>query len=947
MKDQKNRMTNEYDYKLPEGFKYPDEEKEKLLIKLAEMITDRYLDKYTHQIKRDDPEVWCLNEVMDKDEVKLMLSFKKTRTSYSRDQLMKMNPEFPPEKFDKMLDHLMWVGCIETNRENPADELQYDVPIFVPGIAEFMVMNDNLMKEHPNIATFFNLMTQLPLEGITTMVPPGGAGVGMHVIPVEKAIDTISESVPIEHISHWLEKYDGKISVGVCTCRRQQRIRKEGDGSIEQECCIGFGDLAEWCVNTGRGHYISKEEALEICARGERHGFVHQTTNIDGENKIVGLCNCAPGVCNAIRTSQLYNTPNMSRSAYRAHVDKENCVACGKCVEVCPVGAAKLGQKLCKKDGSEMEYPLTLLPDETRWNADRWNIHYREDAKINCYATGTSPCKAACPAHIAVQGYVKMAREGKYDEALKLIRQDNPFPAVCGAVCNRRCEDACTRGTVDKPVAIDEIKKFVALQELDPEFRKSIIPICEKDEGGFWDDNYKMAVIGAGPAGMSCAYYLRTKGYPVTIFEKNEKPGGMLTYGMPSFRLSKDLVDAEIDVLREMGIEFRCGVEVGSDVTIDELRKQGYKAFYMAIGLSGGRNTGVMGESAQGVESGIGFLNRANRDHSIKLDGDVVVVGGGNVAVDVARTAVRMTNGHVTMLCLEGENEMPASDEEVKEALNEGIEVRNGWGPKEILSENGKVTGIVFKKCTRVKDENGRFSPLYDEEQTITISCSEVLEAIGQSAVWGDLLKGTRAETRRGGTIITDPVTFQTGEPDIFAGGDINHGARFAIDAIAEGKKGAESMHRFVHEGQSLTIGRDLREFIELDKDDITIPDGYDHSARNIPGSRKTDNCFDDTRLPLTEKQVNAEAHRCLGCGATTVDLNRCIGCGLCTTRCEFDAIHLYRDLPENTNYIRAEDKMKLIAPYAAKRAVKIVLNHGKDAKEAERQQAEMAAAQR
>ena len=935
MKEQKNRMTNERDYRLPEGYVYPDQEKVKLLIKLAGMITDRYVAKYTHTIQQDDPEIWCLNEVMSKDEVKLMLSFRKPRVSYSRNQLMSMNPEFSLNRFNEMLDHLMWVGCIETNRENPDRELQYDVPIFVPGIAEFMVMNDKLMEEHPNIATFFNLMTQMPLEGITPMVPPGGAGIGMHVIPVEKAIDTISESVPIEHISHWLDKYEGRISVGVCTCRRQQRIRGEGDGSIEQECCIGFGDLAEWCVNTGRGHYITKEEALEICERGERHGFVHQTTNIDGEEKIVGLCNCAPGVCNAIRTSQLYNTPNMSRSAFRAHVDKDKCVACGKCVEICPTGAAKLGQKLQRKDGSEVTYPLSLLPDETRWTADNWNIHYREDAKINCYDTGTSPCKAACPAHIAVQGYVRKAREGKYDEALKLIRQDNPFPAVCGAICNRRCEDACTRGTVDKPVAIDEIKKFVAQQELDPAFRKSILPICEKDEGGFWDDSYKMAVIGAGPAGMSCAYYLRTKGYPVTVFEKNEKPGGMMTYGMPSFRLSKDLVEAEIDVLREMGIEFRCGTEVGRDVTIEELRKQGYKAFYLAIGLSGGRNTGVPGETAEGVESGISFLNRANRDHGIRLDGDVVVIGGGNVAVDVARTALRMTGGHVTMLCLEGEDEMPASADEVEEAVREGIEIRNGWGPKEILTEDGRATGVIFKKCTRVKDDAGRFSPEYDENETITVSCSCVLEAIGQSAVWGDLLKGTKAETRRGGTVISDPVTFQTGEPDIFAGGDINHGARFAIDAIAEGKKGAESMHRFVHEGQSLTIARDLREFAELDKDDITIPEGYDHAARNIPGTKKTDDRFDDTRLPLTEEQVTCEAHRCLGCGATTVDLNRCIGCGLCTTRCEFDAIHLYRDLPENTNYIRAEDKMKLIAPYAAKREIRIIMNRGKEAKDA------------
>ena len=411
----------------------------------------------------------------------------------------------------------------------------------------------------------------------------------------------------------------------------------------------------------------------------------------------------------------------------------------------------------------------------------------------------------------------------------------------------------------------------------------------------------------------------------------------MLTYGMPSFRLSKDLVDAEIDMLREMGIEFRCGVEIGRDVSIADLRAQGYRAFYVSIGLSGGRSAGVPGEDAAGVESGIGFLNRVNRDHSVKLTGDVVVIGGGNVAVDVARTAQRGTDGHITWICLEGADEMPAAAEEVEDAKAEGIEVKNGWGPKEILTEDGKVTGVVFKKCTRVKNPDGRFDPQYDEETTITVPCKNVLEAIGQSAVWGDLLKGTKAQTRRGGTIICDPVTFQTGEPDIFAGGDINHGARFAIDAIADGKKGAESMHRFVHEGQSLTIARDLREFIELDKEDITVPLGYDHAKRCVPGSRKVEDSFDDTRLPLTEEQVHQEADRCLGCGATTVDINRCIGCGLCTTRCEFDAIHLERDLPDCSSFFRSEDKMKAIAPYAMKREIKIIRKEAREKKAARR----------
>ena len=921
MKEQKNRMVNERDFKQDPNYRAPDKEKEKLILKLGMMITDRYLVKYTRSMKTDDPEYWALDEVLTKEEAKFLLNFKKTRVSYDTPTLARMN-NMTEEECQRMIDHLCWVGVLEMNRENEDKHKQYNVPIFVPGSAEFMMMNDELTAQHPNLATFFNLMTQMPLENVTPMIPLGGAGVGMHVIPVEKAIENESRSASVEHISHWLKKYD-KYSVGQCTCRKQQSMRGEGSGEINGEFCIGVGDMAEYCVDRNMGRYITYDEVMEILERAERHGFVHQITNIDGEEKIVAICNCAPGVCNAIRTSQLYNTPNMSRSAYRAHVEKEKCVACGKCVEVCPVGAAKLGQKLCTREG-EVKYPLTKLPDSNKWTADNWNVNYREDAKINCYDTGTAPCKTACPAHLAVQGYVRMAAEGRYMEALKLIKQDNPFPAVCGAVCNRRCEDACTRGTVDQPVAIDEIKKFIAAQELSAERR--YVPVCEKDDGGMWGPDYKMAVVGAGPAGLSCAYYLRKRGYDVTVFEKEKRPGGMLTNGIPSFRLEKDVIEAEIDVLRQMGVEIRCGVEVGRDVTIDSLRRDGYKAIYIAIGLMGGRRAGVPGEDAKGVESGVDFLNRINQDNGLRLRGDVVVIGGGNVAVDVARSAARATDGKVTMLCLESEKEMPAAADEVEEAKEEGIEVRNGWGPKEILTEDGKVTGVVFKRCTRVYDENRRFSPEYDENDTVTVECESVLEAIGQSAAWGGLLDGVDIARKPNGAIIYDPVTFETSAKDIFVGGDIAYGARFAIDAIASGRAGAESMHRAVHEGQSQRIARDLREFRELNKDDIVI-ESFDNAKRQIPGRKpgKATETFRDLRLPLTEEQVKTEAARCLGCGATVVDLNRCIGCGLCTTRCEFDAIHLTRDLPDASNMIRCEDKMGKVAAYAVKREARIL----------------------
>lgn len=896
-------------------------EERKLILKLGQMITDRI----GHKVTVDDPEYWGLAEVLTDEMAEVCLSMK-VRKPMTLEEIAKKSGK-DKDRVQKLLDEMSVIGMIEYNWENEDRHKQYVLPMFVPGCAEFMMMNKKQTEEHPVIADFFENMSRLPLEKVTPMVPPGGSGIGMHVIPVEKAIPAHQESASVEHISHWLKKYKDKYAVGACSCRRQQRMRGEGCGEIEGDLCIGVGDMADYLVETGRGRYIDLDEVMEILERAERNGFVHQITNIDGEDKIFAICNCAPGVCNGLRTSQLFNTPNMSRSAYRAHVEKEKCVACGKCVEVCPVGAAKLGQKLCTKHG-EIKYPKALLPDTEKWGRDKWDPDYRDHAKINCYETGTSPCKTACPAHLAVQGYVKMAAEGRYMDALKLIKQDNPFPAVCGAICNRRCEDACTRGTVDKAVAIDEIKKFIAEKELHEEHR--YVPLCENHEGKQFEQ--KIAVIGAGPAGMSAAYYLRTKGYPVTVFEKEKRPGGMLLNGIPSFRLEKSVIEAEIDVLRQMNVEFRCGVEVGKDITIPELRTEGYKAFYVAVGAQGGRLAGVPGEDAVGVQTGVDFLRKINLAEEvemlpddIRLSGRTVVIGGGNVAIDVARTALRAGSESVGMYCLESLAEMPAAADEVAEAREEGIVVWNGWGPKEILADNGKVKGIVLKKCVSVFDGNGRFHPVYDENECITVECENILLSIGQSVEWGELLKDTVVEFNPNGTAKADPVTYQTKEPDIFVGGDVYTGPKFAIDAIAAGKQGCESIHRFVHEGHSLTLGRDLRQFVELDKDDVVIEE-FDNAKRQIPGRKAgiAKDSFRDLRSVFTEEQVKAEAARCLGCGATVVDENKCIGCGLCTTKCEFDAIHLSRDLPEMSTMRKAEDKLKGILPYALKRAIKI-----------------------
>ncbi|MCQ2566939.1 MAG: FAD-dependent oxidoreductase [Mogibacterium sp.] len=908
------------------------------IFKLGKTITDRAAVMLgMEKVTTESPEYWGINcglmyaadkygqKVAD-DGLDLLLKMKK-RVPLTKAQLIEKTG-FEEPYIDTVLEAMCQASLIEFHKENldgknPNHEMRWVLDMFVPGSAEIMVMREGLTDAYPQVAEFFEHMSRLPLEGITEMVPQGGAGIGMKVIPVEAAIPAETETLPTEHLSHWLDKYEGQIGVGVCSCRRQQRIRGEGSGDIETDWCIGVGDFADYCRETGMGHDITKEEALEILKKAEEKGYVHQTTNIDGDQKIFGLCNCAVGVCNALRTSQLFNTPNLSRSAFTAEVDPEKCAACGKCVETCPAGAVKLGQKLCTKNG-EIEYPKRTLPDETPWGRHMWNPNYRnEHGVIQTYPTGTAPCKAACPLHIAIQGYIKMASEGRYQDALKLIKKDNPFPAICGSICHKYCESECMRGSVDEALAIDDIKNFIAHQDLKEEHRY-VPPMNSSTREPF---DQKIAIIGAGPAGLSCAYFLAIEGYSPVVFEKENSLGGMMMNGIPNFRLEKEVVNAEIDILKEMGVQFKTGVEVGKDVTIEELRKEGYKGFFVAVGLQNGGVLAIPGGDAKNVMSGIDFLKGVNTGKAKKLSGNVVVIGGGNIGADVARTAARWGAKSVSLYCLESYDEMPMGEEDQELCKADGVKINAGWGQTEIVVKDGKCAGIKFEKCTSVKDAQGRFAPEFDSATTTEEACTTVLYCIGQKVDWADLLKGTKVEFNKNGTAIADPVTMQTAEPDIFVGGDAYTGQKFVVDAIATGREGAVSLHRYVNVGQSLTIHRNTRHFDVLDKDGVVLtPDNFKKPARNkcgIDESKKL--TMNDERLIFTEEQIKSEASRCLTCGRSIVDTNACLGCGICTTKCEFDAIHLNRTNPKCATMIPSEDKFKAIGPYAAQREIKII----------------------
>ncbi len=855
-----------------------------------------------------DPEYKILEPVVTDEmaEVALCLDF---RVPKSADEVSKLCGK-PLEITTRLLMELADAGVCFVNKKDGVDKFWYDT--WVPGIMEMMTNNLANVRKYPQIAEAFEEYGRVRGAKTAGMLP---VGVGlMRVIPIESAIDGESRRASYEEVSKYLND-NTVFSVSDCACRTVREAMGEGCGHLKEDMCIQMGHAAEYYIRTGRGRAITREEAFEIIHRAEENGLIHQIPNLDGSGKTHAICNCCGCSCLSLRTAEMFLNVDMVRSNYVAQVDKDKCVACGECVEHCPVNAARLGQKICSSKPVVKDITTKVTPRDTEWTPDKWNAEYRYNRK-NVVDTGTSPCKTECPAHIGIQGYIKLAAQGRYTEALELIKKNNPFPAVCGRICPHSCESACTRGDIDEPVAIDDIKKFIAEQDLNSEHR--YIPQTRHDYGK------KIAVIGAGPSGLSCAYYLAIDGYRVTVFEKQPKPGGMLTLGIPAFRLEKDVVEAEIEILRKIGVEIKTGFEVGKDITLNQLRDQGFEAFYLAVGAQSGRKIGVPGEDAEGVDTGVNFLRRINMGEELRLSGKTIVIGGGNVAIDVARAATRVSDGgSVSMFCLESREEMPALKEEIEEAEEEEISIQNGWGPVRIITENGKVTGVEFKKCLSVFDEQKRFAPVYDEKETITMPAENVLLSVGQAIEWGELLRGSAVELNPNNTVKADPVTLQTAQPDIFVGGDAYTGPKFAIDAIAQGKEAAISIHRFVQPGQSLLIGRDRREYKALDKSGVLF-DGYDRMARQKPAetAHNSGKEFRDVRGCFTEEQLKKETERCLGCGATIVDQYLCVGCGQCTIKCKFDAIKLERRYDgEGVSY----EKLKpVVIKHVLKRKVKM-----------------------
>ena len=834
------------------------------------------------KIDENAPEYYCMENIVSDDEADIAIAagLRKERTAgWLAAKVGKTVAEIQPA-----LDNLVYYGVFRRVYSEELGEDTYFMQIFAPGILEMMVNNQPLMAAHPEVGRAFEEYTRLRMQAMGPILPDG-YGL-MRVIPVESAIEGLPGVTDDERLSYYLNKYD-TFSVSPCSCRASRTLLGDGCGHLAEDMCVQMGKGAEHYIRSGRARQISREEAYEIVKRAEENGLMHDIPNIEGSGETSAICNCCACACFGLRAGMMFGARDAIRSNFVAEVDEAKCVACAQCVEVCPGNALKLGQKLCATNDTSA--PKYTKITETFNFAKAVNENYRENRE-DVLPSGTAPCKAACPAHIPVQGYLKLAAQGRYTEALELIKTENPFPAVCGRICNKRCEAECTRGDVDEAVAIDEVKRFIADHDMHEETR--FVPKMVNQIGRPYTE--KIAVIGAGPAGMSCAYYLAQKGYPVTVFDRNPVPGGMLTLGIPSFRLEKDVLNAEIDILKEMGVEFRCGVEVGKDVTIQQLRDEGYKGFYLAIGAQKSAKLRIPGEELEGVLGGVDFLREVNLGNKPDIGRRCAVIGGGNVAMDVCRSAVRLGAEETYVFYRRSEAEMPADPEEVREAMEEGVKFRFLSAPVEIIGTDGRVSAIKIEKMELGEpDERGRRKPVGTGEFEI-VEIDSVIGAVGQTVDWGTLDVGALKTTKKN-TAEADSLTYQTAQPDIFVGGDCYTGPKFAIDAIAAGKEATISLHRYVHPGQTLTAGRDRREYRALDKEHAMIGiGGFDREHRQTPGYNAAKaKTFADARVTFTEEQVRKECARCLGCGATKVDSYLCIGCGLCTTKCKFDAIHL------------------------------------------------------
>ena len=540
------------------------------------------------------------------------------------------------------------------------------------------------------------------------------------------------------------------------------------------------------------------------------------------------------------------------------YVDMSKCTACADCVSQCPVSLpSEFNLGLGKRKAIYLPFPQAV---PLKYTIDR---------------RGTPPCEASCPIHVNAQGYIALISAGKFEEALALLKEKNPFPGITGRICTRPCEGACRRKEVDESIAIDALKRFLSDRDGNGKFD---ITLPEKN-------GRSVAIVGSGPAGLLAAHDLRKMGYGVTIFEALPVAGGMLAVGIPEYRLPRAILNNEIDHLLQMGVELKLNTPVGPALSLDAIKAMGYQAIFFATGAHQSRKLGLDGESARGVIHAVDFLRRVALGESVEVEKKVIVVGGGNAAIDASRTALRLGSQQVTIAYRRTRSEMPAQLEEIEEAEEEGIKIEYLTAPTRLIVEGGEVRGV---ECCRMElkglDESGRPTPVPIPGSEFRMDADMIIPAISQTPDLSFFSEREPFKISRRGGLEADPLTLETGVEGIFAGGDLVTGPQTYIDAMAAGRKAAVSIDRYLR-GEDLREGREKegpqKDYIQIDIDGVEYRERASMVTLPAQSRRRS---FDEVALGFREEDVIREAERCLNCGG-------CSACGECSKYCQPKAI--------------------------------------------------------